>query len=155
RREVGDQCSERRVDVFFNSTVCAEHSSSIVRCSRVLLVRSLSRSSLGVRVSGRDTVELCPSSVWFERFHTSVEKPGDNPQHRSFGGTPTVLVESMAPMQPKADGLSVDQQAAVPDGLKGEGGRKPEGVHSLERMEMQHESLWNEAVAFTRAKSPA
>src|SRR5262249_16298941 len=28
-------------------------------------------------------------------------------------------------------------------------------VHSLERMEMQHESLWNEAVAFTRAKSPA
>jgi chromosomal replication initiator protein len=27
--------------------------------------------------------------------------------------------------------------------------------HSLERMEMQHESLWNEAVAFTRAKSPA
>lgn len=30
-----------------------------------------------------------------------------------------------------------------------------EGFHSLERMEMQHESLWNEAVAFTRAKSPA
>lgn len=29
------------------------------------------------------------------------------------------------------------------------------GVVSLERMEMQHESLWNEAVAFTRAKSPA
>jgi chromosomal replication initiator protein len=29
------------------------------------------------------------------------------------------------------------------------------GFHSLERMEMHHESLWNEAVAFTRAKSPA
>ena len=27
--------------------------------------------------------------------------------------------------------------------------------HSLERMEMQHEALWDEAVAFTRAKSPA
>src|SRR3954470_18039609 len=27
--------------------------------------------------------------------------------------------------------------------------------HSLERMEMQHDTLWNEAVAFTRAKSPA
>ena len=27
--------------------------------------------------------------------------------------------------------------------------------HSLERMGMHHESLWNEAVAFTRAKSPA
>jgi len=27
--------------------------------------------------------------------------------------------------------------------------------HSLERMEMQHDALWNEAVAFTRAKSPA
>ena len=31
----------------------------------------------------------------------------------------------------------------------------PKGFHSLERMEMHHESLWNEAVAFTRAKSPA
>lgn len=30
-----------------------------------------------------------------------------------------------------------------------------EAFHSLERMEMQHESLWNEAVAFTRSKSPA
>ena len=30
-----------------------------------------------------------------------------------------------------------------------------ENFHSLERMEMQQESLWNEAVAFTRAKSPA
>ena len=29
------------------------------------------------------------------------------------------------------------------------------GFHSLERMGMQHELLWNEAVAFTRAKSPA
>lgn len=27
--------------------------------------------------------------------------------------------------------------------------------HSPERMEMQHDTLWNEAVAFTRAKSPA
>ena len=31
----------------------------------------------------------------------------------------------------------------------------PRGFHSLERMEMQHELLWNEAVAFTRSKSPA
>jgi chromosomal replication initiator protein len=30
-----------------------------------------------------------------------------------------------------------------------------ERMNSLERMEMQHEALWNDAVAFTRAKSPA
>ena len=30
-----------------------------------------------------------------------------------------------------------------------------EGFHSLDRMEMSHELLWNDAVAFTRAKSPA
>src|SRR4051794_21116754 len=28
-------------------------------------------------------------------------------------------------------------------------------VRGVERIEMQHEALWNEAVAFTRAKSPA
>jgi len=34
-------------------------------------------------------------------------------------------------------------------------GAPPEGFHSPDRMEMQHELLWNDAVAFTRAKSPA
>ena len=69
-------------------------------------------------------------------------KDNQRPRQREGG-----LCETVS--GPKGDGVSVDQESGS--------GRMPPGasLHSLERMEMQHESLWNEAVAFTRAKSPA